>query len=178
MLSLRRAQPSRCGAPKPQRRAQRRPREKLGYKPVHIYRHTDIPRVLYYDTPANRINLDGDALLVGSDDANDVRHETLPHRGPHQAIAVAHLVLRDLVAATGDGLESKDLQTMISDRNETAEMMVKRVWPRVDRSLKTLLLAMEARFSHDFKDKKEQFKAWVVELIPELADDAAPPSKY
>ena len=36
------------------------------------------------------------------------------------------------MAATGDGLESKDLQTMISDRNETAEMMVKRVWPRVD----------------------------------------------
>ena len=57
------------------------------------YRHTDIQRVLYYDTPANRINLDGDALLVGSDDANDVRHETLSHRGPHQAIAVAHLVL-------------------------------------------------------------------------------------
>ena len=47
--------------------------------------------------PANRINLDGDALLVGSDDANDVRHETLSHRGPHQAIAVAHLVLRNLV---------------------------------------------------------------------------------
>ena len=46
-----------------------------------------------------------------------------------------------------------------------------------DFSLKTLRLAMEARFSHDFKDKKEQFKAWVVELIPELADDAAPPSK-
>ena len=41
--------------------------------------HTDKPRVLYYDTPANRINLDGDALLVGSDDANDVRHETMPH---------------------------------------------------------------------------------------------------
>ena len=36
------------------------------------------------------------------------------------------------MAATGDGLESKDLQTMISDCNETAEMMVKRVWPRVD----------------------------------------------
>ena len=36
------------------------------------------------------------------------------------------------MADTGDGLESKDLQTMISDRNETAEMMVKRVWPRVD----------------------------------------------
>ncbi len=36
------------------------------------------------------------------------------------------------MAATGDGLGSKDLQTMISDRNETAEMMVKRVWPRVD----------------------------------------------
>ncbi len=36
------------------------------------------------------------------------------------------------MAATGDGLESKDLQAMISDRNETAEMMVKRVWPRVD----------------------------------------------
>ena len=36
------------------------------------------------------------------------------------------------MATTGDGLESKDLQTMISDRNETAEMMVKRVWPRVD----------------------------------------------
>ncbi|MEC7280594.1 MAG: hypothetical protein VXU50_00895, partial [Verrucomicrobiota bacterium] len=39
------------------------------------------------------------------------------------------------MADTGDGLESKDLphlQTMISDRNLTAEMMVKRVWPRVD----------------------------------------------
>ena len=36
------------------------------------------------------------------------------------------------MATTGDVLESKDLQTMISDRNETAEMMVKRVWPRVD----------------------------------------------
>ena len=77
---------------------------KLGYKPVHIYRHTDIPRVLYYDTPANRINLDGDALLVGSDDANDVRHETLSHRGPHQAIAVAHLVLRNLVDKDVEGL--------------------------------------------------------------------------
>ena len=54
--------------------------------------------------PANRINLDGDALLVGSDDANDVRHETLPHRGPHQAIAVAHLVLRDLVDKDVEGL--------------------------------------------------------------------------
>ena len=30
------------------------------------------PRVLYYDTPANRINLDGDALLVRSDDANRI----------------------------------------------------------------------------------------------------------
>ena len=36
------------------------------------------------------------------------------------------------MATTGDDRESKDLQTMISDRNETAEMMVKRVWPRVD----------------------------------------------
>ena len=36
------------------------------------------------------------------------------------------------MATTGDVRESKDLQTMISDRNETAEMMVKRVWPRVD----------------------------------------------
>ena len=36
------------------------------------------------------------------------------------------------MADTGDGLESKDLQTMISDRNETAQMMVKRVWPRVE----------------------------------------------
>ena len=63
-----------------------------------------MPRVLYYDTPANRINLDGDALLVGSDDANDVRHETLPHRGPHQAIEVAHLVLRDLVDKDVEGL--------------------------------------------------------------------------
>ena len=31
-----------------------------------------------------------------------------------------------------------------------------------DFSLKTLRLAMEARFSHDFKDKKEQFKAWAL----------------
>ena len=68
--------------------------------------HTDKPRVLYYDTPANRINLDGDALLVRSDDANDVRHETLSHRGPHQAIAVAHLVLRNLVDKDVEGLPS------------------------------------------------------------------------
>ena len=42
---------------------------------------------VYQSTHQNRLNLDGDALLVGSDDANDVRHETLSRRGPHQAIA-------------------------------------------------------------------------------------------
>ena len=36
-----------CGAPKPQRRAQRRPRGKLGYKPVHIVTGTLIYRELF-----------------------------------------------------------------------------------------------------------------------------------
>ena len=67
------------------------------------HRHTDIPRVLYYDTPASLIDLDGDALLAGSDDANDVRHETLSRRGPHQAIAVAHLVLMNVWNDDDDG---------------------------------------------------------------------------
>ena len=71
---------------------------------VFAHRHTDIPRVLYYYTPANRINLDGDALLVGSDDANDVRHETLSRRGPHQAIVVVHLVFHNLVDKDIEGL--------------------------------------------------------------------------
>ena len=65
---------------------------------------TLIYRESFTITHKQTFNLDGDALLAGSDDANDVRHETLSHRGPHQAIAVAHLVLRDLVDTGVEGL--------------------------------------------------------------------------
>ena len=69
---------------------------------LHSDTHGLASLLLSIHTHQNRINLDGEALLVGSDDANDVRHETLSHRGPHQAIAVAHLVLRDLVDTLTD----------------------------------------------------------------------------
>ena len=48
-------------------------------------------------TFTNQINLGGGVLLVGSDDVNDVQHETLSHRGPHLAIAVVCLVPRHLI---------------------------------------------------------------------------------
>ena len=71
------------GAPKPQRRAARGASSwaagvfvSRNPYPMGASLHT---RVIYYNTQANQINLDGNALLVGSNDTNNVRHETLSH---------------------------------------------------------------------------------------------------
>ena len=66
VCGMRAALSRRCGAPKPQRRAQRRPRGKLGYKPVHIVTGTLVCRESFTMIHQQRgMPGAGDVVLVG-----------------------------------------------------------------------------------------------------------------